>query len=130
MLMKQTICNFSASLDIQQKYKTTFNTMYNEWLIPIFVGFWDQITIKNHPPFLKIRYEIMQCHNDLTTHTVARSARVVAMQQLCAHRAQAKVVVEALTQCRGRGAARAAAAARARVSLGWERRNSMKSRQQ
>ena len=73
----------------------------------------------------------MQCHNDLTTHTVARSARVVAMQQLCAHRAQAKVVVvEALTQCRGRGAARAAAAARARVSLGWERRNSMKSRQQ
>ena len=109
MLMKQTICNFSASLDIQQKYKTTFNTMYNEWLIPIFVGFWDQISIKNHPPFLKIRYEIMQCHNDLTTHTVARSARVVAMQQLCAHRAQAKVVVEALTQCRGRGAARAAA---------------------
>ena len=51
----------------------------------------------------------MQCRNDLTTHTVARSARVVAMQQLCAHRAQAKVVVEALTQCRGRGAARAAA---------------------
>ena len=77
----------------------------------------------------------MQCRNDLTTHTVARSARVVAMQQLCAHRAQAKavvvvVVVAALTQCRGRGAARAAAAARARVSLGWERRNSMKSRQQ
>ena len=74
----------------------------------------------------------MQCRNDLTTHTVARSARVVAMQQLCAHRAQAKavvVVVEALTQCRGRGAARAAAAL-ARVSLGWERRNSMKSRQQ
>ena len=74
----------------------------------------------------------MQCHNDLTTtHTVARSARVVAMQQLCAHRAQAKAVVvaAALTQCRGRGAARAAAA-RARVSLGWERRNSMKSRQQ
>ena len=73
----------------------------------------------------------MQCHNDLTTHTVARSARVVAMQQLCAHRAQAKAVVvvvaAALTQCRGRGAARAA---RARVSLGWERRNSMKSRQQ
>ena len=56
----------------------------------------------------------MQCRNDLTTHTVARSARVVAMQQLCAHRAQAKavvvVVVAALTQCRGRGAARAAAA--------------------
>ena len=57
----------------------------------------------------------MQCHNDLTTtHTVARSARVVAMQQLCAHRAQAKAVVvvvvaAALTQCRGRGAARAAA---------------------
>jgi hypothetical protein len=76
----------------------------------------------------------MQCRNDLTTHTVARSARVVAMQQLCAHRAQAKavvvvVVVAALTQCRGRGAARAAAAL-ARVSLGWERRNSMKSRQQ
>ena len=73
----------------------------------------------------------MQCHNDLTTHTVARSARVVAMQQLCAHRAQAKAVVvaAALTQRRGRGAARAAAA-RARLSLGWERRNSMKSRQQ
>ena len=74
----------------------------------------------------------MQCHNDLTTtHTVARSARVVAMQQLCAHRAQAKAVVvaAALTQCQGQGAARAAAA-RARVSLGWERRNSMKSRQQ
>ena len=75
----------------------------------------------------------MQCHNDLTTHIVARSARVVAMQQLCAHRAQAKAAVvvaaAALTQCRGRGAARAAAA-RARVSLGWERRNSMKSRQQ
>ena len=57
----------------------------------------------------------MQCHNDLTTHTVARSARVVAMQQLCAHRAQAKAVVvvvaAALTQCRGRGAARAAARA-------------------
>ena len=71
----------------------------------------------------------MQCHNDLTTHTVARSARVVAMQQLCAHRAQAKAVVvaAALTQRRGRGAARAA---RARLSLGWERRNSMKSRQQ
>ena len=52
----------------------------------------------------------MQCHNDLTTHTVARSARVVTMQQLCAHRAQAKAVVvvvaAALTQCRGRGAAR------------------------
>ena len=55
----------------------------------------------------------MKCHNDLTTtHTVARSARVVAMQQLCAHRAQAKAVVvaAALTQCQGQGAARAAAA--------------------
>lgn len=62
----------------------------------------------------------MQCHNDLTTHIVARSARVVAMQQLCAHRAQAKaavvVVAAALTQCRGRGAARAAAA---RAGITW-----------
>ena len=75
----------------------------------------------------------MQCHNDLTTHTVARSARVVAMQQLCAHRAQAKAVVvvvaAAMTQCTAVPGARRGGA-RARVSLGWERRNSMKSRQQ